>query len=361
MMRSIIHCPTCSAELQATPDLAPGTEVRCPSCATAFPVPDLKPSAPPLSAADPDGIATTPSERPYSRRLTPDTESTVRTDWDERQRGYPEDDEDHPRRFARNYDEQGYGDDGSTGPLPTEYVVEMGRWFEIGKAHFQGRVLLMALYTLLAFIITQIVAQLPYLGALINLFVSPPLFAGLTIVALKQLKGRQWEFGDFFGGFQSQWFLSIVGFEFLTQLAVGLPLLPGIALLLVGVLKKDDTLITAGVGVLVALALVSIYLSVRMRTFGLLLILDRRYRAIEAIRGSWELTQEHFWAIFGVQLLLGLLMVGGLLLCGIGYLFALPFATLVITAGYLLIAGTRPPLDRPRELGEEDYRSPYIR
>jgi hypothetical protein len=45
---------------------------------------------------------------------------------------------------------------------------------------------------------------------------------------------------------------------------------------------------------------------------------------------------------------MGLINLGGLLLCLVGVLFTIPFTTLITTASYLLVAGRRPPLREPR-------------
>jgi hypothetical protein len=348
MNRSAILCPYCNSKLEALPELRPGDEVRCPSCERVFPVPASDPSvtrqAPP-PGPETGGIATAPGPgaRPRPEGVTPDADPDLER-WGGRQGGAPEYDEDHPPRSYRDYD---YGE-GRTGPLSTDYAVDMGRWFALANAHY-SQFLLSVVFTLIAVVINQVIAQIPYVGGIINLFVSPPMFAGLTLVALKQLKGERWAFGDFFGGFQSQWYLSLVGYNFLSGLVIALPLLPGAVVLGIGLAANDETLVLGGAAAMLVLGVISIYLGVRLGLFGTALILDRRYRAIDAMRGSWELTQDHFWSLFAVQLVLGLILLGGVLLLCVGYLFALPFVTLVNTAGYLLIAGTRSPLERPYE------------
>jgi len=97
--------------------------------------------------------------------------------------------------------------------------------------------------------------------------------------------------------------------------------------------------------------LLAIFLLVRVGMFGELLIFDRGYGAIDAIKGNWELTEGHFCILFAFMLLLGLINLAGALLCCVGLLFSFPFTIIVTTAGYLLIAGTRPPLERPYESG----------
>ena len=359
MVPSNIFCPKCGAELKAASTLQPGTEVSCPACSTVFVIPDVSPpessTQPPAYNYEPDGISTAPSAQPQSRRITPEVDSSNRADWRDRQRGYPEEDEDHPRRYSGEYGlDEG---EGRTGPLSNQYEVEFGRWFEIAMAHFSDRNfwVMAALYTLLAFVLTQVIAQIPYVGPIVNLFVSPALYAGLTGVALKHLKGRSWAFSDFFCGFKGEHFLSLVGFNFVTGLLIALPIIPGGVLLAIGALSNDPNLTTTGLAVLAVLLPISIFLSVRLTIFGVPLILDRRYRAMEAIQGCWELTADHFWMLFGVQLVLGLITLAGVLALCIGYLVAVPFVTLVLSTGYLLVAGTQAPLQRPSGPYEDRY------
>jgi hypothetical protein len=320
-----------------------------------------------------NAIATTPSSP--SRRVTDQPDAAPFPSGD---RGrYPEEDEDYPRPFAR-----AYGDDyaqGRTGPLSNEYRVEMGRWFSIAQAHFSGKVLLAALYVLIVIVIT---ASLDYVGGLassvipytdramnflVTGFIGGPLSAGLVLVALRQLKGESWTFGDFFGGFHKDHYLSLVGFCFIQELLTQVPMIPGFVLLEIGNKQQDPNLIFGAAGVMLLALPVIIFVSVRLLMFGQQLILDRRYGAVDALKGNWELTDGHFGMLFVVELVLGLIMVAGILACFIGYLFALPFTVLVTTAGYLLIAGTRPPLERPDAYGSyraydrviDEDRGPY--
>jgi len=72
-----------------------------------------------------------------------------------------------------------------------------------------------------------------------------------------------------------------------------------------GTIANDQNLTLVGLAVLAVLLPISIFLEVRLTIFGVPLILDRRYRAIEAIQGCWELTADHFWMLSAVQLVLG--------------------------------------------------------
>jgi hypothetical protein len=199
-------------------------------------------------------------------------------------------------------------------------------------------------------LITATVA-IPCLGVLVAIFQLPPLMAGITVVSLAQLKGHSWTFGDFFSGFR--WYGSLFGFTLLTALMA----VPFVALfygmMLAAFFTGDEGMLAAGIGAGVALMCAILYVQVRVQTFGWHLIIDRRYDAIEAIRGSWALTRGHFWSLFGIGLLLALINCAGALVCGIGVLFTLPLTSLVSSAGYLVVAGTSPPREPPRH--DEDY------
>jgi hypothetical protein len=202
----------------------------------------------------------------------------------------------------------------------------------------------------LYFVIHVAVSFVPCIGPILQLVVLPPLQAGMTIVSLRQLKGRGWTFGDFFSGFQ--WAGSIIA----NQLLIGLVALPCLIPLFAaaviadqpgrGAGKDEAVLVALGLGLVGLLALC--YFGLRISFFALPLIIDRSCGPVEAIRGSWVLTRGHFWPLFGVAMLLGLINLGGALPLLVGLLATVPLTSLVSNAGYLLIAGTRPPLPGPR-------------
>ena len=83
-------------------------------------------------------------------------------------------------------------------------------------------------------------------------------------------------------------------------------------------------------------------MNVRLFLFAPAIVFDRRHLgAIDAIKANWQLTRGHFWGLFGVSLLLGLMNVGGAMACYVGLLFTVPYTLLILTAGYLLISRPR--------------------
>src|SRR5262249_19183699 len=90
--------------------------------------------------------------------------------------------------------------------------------------------------------------------------------------------------------------------------------------------------------------LVLIYIGIRIGYFAVPLILDRRCGPVEALQGSWALSRGHFWGLLGVGILLGLIQAAGFMMCFIGALFTTPLYCLTMTAGYMLVAGTKRPV-----------------
>src|SRR5262249_29388904 len=91
------------------------------------------------------------------------------------------------------------------------------------------------------------------------------------------------------------------------------------------------------------------------------------------MQGSWTLTRGHVLEILGVCVVLALInlagilpglgvlvtapmisrppdplyLLGGIILFGLGPVCTIPFTTLTVSAGYLFVAGLRPPLEAP--------------
>jgi uncharacterized membrane protein len=216
-------------------------------------------------------------------------------------------------------------------------------------------------YALLYFLISLVLGVVPF-GGCLQFFLDPPLVAGFTLVCLRQLKGEPWTFGDFFGGFS---FYGPLLLTVLLTVAIALGcLLPTFAMVIGAAVSADKQPGAAVVfGVLAfCVFLPAYYVIFRISFFSQELILDRGCDALEAVQGSWRLTSGHFWILFAIAFLLGLITLGGLVLCLIGVLFALPYVTLISTAGYLLIAGTRPPLRQPQDryarTSDDDFNQP---
>lgn len=308
-------CPGCRSRLIRTAGLQPGDAVQCPRCRTQFDVPPEGGDAPARPPEREVGLTTTPS--PPRREDHADEAALPRPD----------------RDVTFGPGRKGVGD------LTSRYAVELGRWWSLAARHYGAYLGGHLGFALLFGLIALGTAIIPCVGALAMLFVLPPLSFGSWVVALQQLRGRRWEFGDFFRGFD--WFGAIVGYVFLQWFVILGSLLPlaGAGLLHAALASPRPPLPAVsfavfGLGGLTSFFLL-VYFGVRLCTFAPLLIVDRNLDAVEAMHGSWRLTEGKVLPLFSVYFVLQLLLVAGYFACVVGLLFALPMVVLVWTAAYL--------------------------
>jgi hypothetical protein len=381
-MPVLTTCSSCRRQLQVPEELL-GRLVKCPACGNTFSASaSAAPGPAPATAAPPPSLppleAPAPPSRPSADRAPAEDFEEVRpprrrNEGDAYQEGPPrrrsaDDEWDDAERLPRRRRAAGdaYEDDyeppirrglGLQG-LSSDYAIDIGTWFNFAKEHYSA-----VLGPMIGFMMIQVliglVEMIPIVGVLIQLamlFINPALNAGYAIVALAQLKGKRWSFGDFFSGFN--WYGALLGNFWLTIAMMLVCLLPalitlGIVAALASATRTPELFWVAGIVAFVN-SVLAIYVVVRATSFSVQLIVDRDCGAVESIKGSWELTSGHFWGLFGIALLLGLMVLGGLLACGIGALFVMPLVVLTWNAGYLIITGNEPPR-RSISRDEEEY------
>ena len=354
MAADMFACPECGARLRYSPNLKPGDQVRCPKCRAQFPVPD-----PSTTAADP---APRPTEeytdapgkaRPRAPQAADEDISPTRRPAGYGGRADDEPDEDYPR------------------PLGGAYSIDINRWFSVAGKHYTailgpaiGFIFVAGIASIIPYaivaggsefvgiqvapddpgvrlVVSQVLTQLALL--VLASLVFFPLWSGMTAVCLAQLKGKQWAFGDFFSGFQH--FGALAGVGLASQLLGLLVSLPQLAVTFIALQSQNLQLLAAAPMIALIGLVVVIFVQVRLFLFAPAIIFDRNLGAMDAMKANWELTRGHFWGLFGVSLLLGLIILGGVLACLIGTLFAVPYTVLILTSGYLLITGARGPED----------------
>jgi hypothetical protein len=356
MASEIFSCPECNATLRYSPNLQPGTEVQCPKCRAQFPVPDPETSQAPQRPRPTDEITDAPGRhRPRFSEANEEGFSPTR----------------RPARYGQ--DENEYEEDDADQPPPGEYSIDLGRWFNVAGNHYSsyfgpaiGFMFVAGIISgvcngiiggigggvgavaapkdpLQRLLISQLITQTSTI-ALSALLVFP-LSSGTTAVCLAQLKGRRWTFGDFFSGFR-HW-NSLAGVGLITQLISVFIVVPIVVMIPFYIQNRDQRLIFAAVAILVFGMAIMAFVYTRLLMFAPALIFDRRLGAIDALKANWELTRGHFLGLFGASIVVGLISVSGVIGCGIGILFTVPYATLILNAGYLFIAGRREPIDKP--------------
>jgi hypothetical protein len=340
-------------QLRVPETMAPGTKVKCPKCAVMFetPHPEAASAPPPILAAAPPTPPARPIDEPTADYHPPDAGGQPRY----RKPGWEPPDLDFG---AQGAPARGIDD------LSPNYSIDFNELFAVAKQHWSAVVGPMIGYAIVYGIICIFMGLVPGLGGLAQLVLNAPLQAGFIIVSLAQLKGRSWSFGDFFSGFN--WFANIWVANFLSGLAAVACVIPGVIMLLIAIAGRNPALIVIGVVTMIVSAFGAFYVVIRLSLFANALIVDRNCSSIEALQGSWRLTDGHFWGWFGVMLLIGLMSFGALipgyaliiiaaasktpellvfailLLLGgvVVALFLFPLSNLIIAAGYLAI--TRP-------------------
>lgn len=110
-----------------------------------------------------------------------------------------------------------------------------------------------------------------------------------------------------------------------------------------------------GLGVFLLLSIpiyVYIFLGILFAQFEL--TFNDRAGPIEAVVYSWRIARKRRWLVLGATMISSLIAMGSILLCGIGFLFGGPLATLIFVALYLALRNgadvpapdTRSTLDR---------------
>ena len=237
------------------------------------------------------------------------------------------------------------------------YNVAIGDWFSEGWNLFKTDLgfvlgafwLTMGILFFGGLIGTVISCLIPFANFLVGFAIQPPLFAGLWLVFLARRRGQPASIDSIFSGFQRFWLQSV-----LLMLMIGLVMLlaslPGIMVILValvlgvisfstqsGISMPPEAGVALGVLLgLIALVLIAIpvlYFKVAYY-FGFPLVADRRMAFWDAMETSRRVVNQHWFGIFALIVLLGLLNFVGMLCCCVGFVFTGPFSMCVLAAAY---------------------------
>lgn len=254
----------------------------------------------------------------------------------------------------------GYEGNGLDAIVNKNYSVDIGGFLNRGWAIFSQNVGGFIGFFVLTIVISAVLGNIPAIGPIANGVVSGVLAAGYFIVAFKLSRGQSTEFGDFFKGFQNNYFLPI----FLANLVIGI--FTGVLSLAfvasVGVafyrpfrefmltnsqdpelanlpdLPIPETLTGPLLILGIILLLPAIYLGISY-TFAVPLIIDRRIDFWAAMETSRKLITKKWLNFFGFSIVLGLINLGGAVLCGLGLLLTVPLTICAIAAAYENIVG----------------------
>jgi len=212
---------------------------------------------------------------------------------------------------------------------------------------------------------------IPYIGGCISLavqiFVQPPLMAGLFFVISRRIDGGKPDVAMLFEGFRQRYWQSVVAM---------LPImLAGVAIGIVTVGVMIATMAATGgfeggepreeemavIMTIMLVAMVPLILAVMVFQlfflFALIAVWEHPESGWEAAKASMRLVKDHFWSALGYALLCGLIAIGaslaGMLACCVGVFFTGPAVSVWFAAStiYLYRSWTGRPLVQPIAAG----------
>ena len=183
---------------------------------------------------------------------------------------------------------------------------------------------------------------IPIIGplfSLANLFIAGPLMGGVFYIFIQAIRGQPAEIGDVFAGFRKAFLQLFLGY-LVPALLIGLCMIPFIIMLVIEIVRVAATahgappdprtiihVLQTQLPVVLTVFLIclipALYLKISW-AFTLPLIIDKQMDFWSAMKTSRKMVSKHWWLVFGLFILVGLLNVVGVLLCCVGVLFTVP-------------------------------------
>jgi len=242
--------------------------------------------------------------------------------------------------------------------LPDDYELDIGGCISRGWTLLKNNFGLLFVGVLIYWLIEGAIAGLgsiPIIGPLFsiaNLFIVGPLMGGVFYIFIQAIRNQPVEIGDVFAGFRRAFLQLFLGY-LVPALLVGLCLIPLIAVLVIDIVRMAATAHGASpdprmiiqvfetqlpllLTVFFICLIPVVYLQISW-SFTLPLIIDRQMDFWTAMKTSWKMVGKHWWLVFGLFVLVGLLNVVGVLLCCIGMLFTMPIGLGAMMYAYEII------------------------
>jgi hypothetical protein len=185
--------------------------------------------------------------------------------------------------------------------------------------------------------------------------VNGPLLGGIFYIFIQRMRGRSAGLGEIFIGFQKSFSQLVLG-NLVVGFLTGLCLIPFhiVYLSKLGPILEQLQHATptdmqqtmsqfwqALFGTLPVLGVCLIpmtYLALNWQ-FALPLIIDRQMHFWDAMKMSWKKVHFHWWHVFGFVVIIGLINLGGLLVCCVGLIFTAPLTVAATMYAYETIFG----------------------
>jgi hypothetical protein len=216
-----------------------------------------------------------------------------------------------------------------------------------------------------------IFGAIPYIGGCISLavqiFVQPPLMAGLFFVISRRIDGGKPDVAMLFEGFRQRYWQSVVALlpVLLAGMAIGIVAV-GVAIASMaatgglggGEPREEAAAVAMTVMLVVMVPLILVMMVFQLFfLFALIAVWEHPESGWEAAKASMRLVKDHFWSALGYGLLCGLIAAGaalaGILACCVGFFFTGPAVSVWFTAStiYLYRSWTGRPLVQPIAAG----------
>jgi uncharacterized membrane protein len=226
-----------------------------------------------------------------------------------------------------------------------DYDLDIGGCISLGWTLLKNNFGLLFVGVLIYFLIEGAIAGLgsiPIIGPLFsiaNLFVVGPLMGGVFYMFIKAIRSQPGEIGDVFAGFRRAFLQLFLGY-LVPALLIGLCMIPLAVVLAIDIVRLVATTHGAPpdpkmiihvfetqlplILTVVLICLVPVvYLQISW-SFTLPLIIDKQMDFWSAMKTSWKMVGKHWWLVFGLFVVVGLLNIAGVLLCCIGVLITIP-------------------------------------
>lgn len=245
-----------------------------------------------------------------------------------------------------------------------DYDLDIGGCISRGWNLVKNNFGLLFVVTLIFALIEGFIAGLgsiPIIGpifSIVNLVIAGPLMGGLYYVFIQTIRSQPAEVGDVFAGFRKSFGQLFLG-HIVPVLLMGLCMIPFVIILIIELLpmvahmqngqSADPQMVVNALSKmslpLILASLVCmipvIYFSICW-VFTLPLIVDKQMDFWTAMGTSRKMVKKHWWLVFGLTIIIGLLNVVGLCACCIGALFTAPICFAAMMFAYEIIFSEGP-------------------
>ncbi|MFP4616860.1 MAG: hypothetical protein ACLFNR_01725 [Candidatus Paceibacterota bacterium] len=107
--------------------------------------------------------------------------------------------------------------------------------------------------------------------------------------------------------------------------------------------------LVVGVG-FILLIIPGIFVGIKLYFYDII-IADKHYDPIKALKTSWALTKGHWWQLLGLLVLLILLNLAGMMALGVGLIITVPVSAMGLVCAYRYVSSLNETLEEDQEQG----------